>query len=94
MKKFIFALTWAFILPLLFSCSSLDSNEEDNTTTCINPGLEDNDSIDTLASGVTVLKKGNLYYYEGDIVLTESQLYNLALYGDIPQFRNPTNSLR
>jgi hypothetical protein len=83
MKKFIFALTWAFILPLLFSCSSLDSNEEDNTTTCINPGLEDNDSIDTLASGVTVLKKGNLYYYEGDIVLTESQLYNLALYGDI-----------
>jgi len=73
-------LTWIFIIPLLFSCTS--SYEDDNTTTCIKTD-QDYVSIETLASGVSVVKKNNLYYYEGDIILSPEQLNNLSLYGDI-----------
>jgi hypothetical protein len=73
-------LTWVFVFPLLFSCTS---DEDDNTTTCIKTDQEATDSIETLASGVSVVKKDNYYYYEGDIVLSPEQLSNLSMYGDI-----------
>jgi hypothetical protein len=82
MKKitFLSKQMWLLIIPLLFSCTS--SYEENNTTTCIKPE-QTSAAIETLASGVSVLKKKNLYYYEGDIVLSAEQLHNLSLYGDI-----------
>jgi hypothetical protein len=52
-------LTWVFVFPLLFSCTS---DEDDNTTTCIKTAQEATDSTETSASRVSIVKKDVLYF--------------------------------
>lgn len=66
-------LTWVFVFPLLFSCTS---DEEDNTTTCIKTDQEATDSIETSTSKESIAKKEILYFYEGDFVPSPEQVNN------------------
>lgn len=80
-NKFIKWLGIFTFIPLLSGCFS-SAEESDNTTTCIKTD-QDSVVVKKLASGVAVTKSNGLYYYEGDIVLTEEQLNNLSIYGEL-----------
>ncbi|MCF0244268.1 MAG: hypothetical protein HUK06_05795 [Bacteroidaceae bacterium] len=83
---------------VLTACSLDDSNLETEKEISVDPPTYSSPAeIITLKSGVVILRVGDKYYYEGDVLLSPEQINSLeetgSLYGEIPEEYAPYTSL-
>lgn len=75
---------FVILFALLFALTSCQENElQDVDSTSEKNYLSAEDGLITLQSGIVVEKKNGEYFFQGDIRLSEIQLENLNLHGDI-----------